>query len=142
MKKKLLLAFYVLAVVIAGVFIVMEVDNPRDIFGSEKHVKYTMYVGLNDKDSNMQVFGHEEAKQAMFIIVKKYTGGATFQEAQGYWHDKETDNVYAENTLVCTFLDIEPEAVKSIMDEVLKIFNQSSILLETEEVRRVFYSGK
>ena len=141
MKRKPILLLYVIAVIIAGWFIFKEIDEPRDIFGSEKQTKYTMYVGLNDKDTNEQVFGHEEAKQAMFMIAKKYTGGATFQEAQGYWYDEDSDKVYTENTLVCIFLDVEAEAVKSIMDEAIKVFNQSSILLETEEVRGVFYSG-
>ena len=141
MKRKPILLLYVIAVIIAGWFIFKEIDEPRDIFGSEKQTKYTMYVGLNDKDTNAQVFGHEEAKQAMFMIAKKYTGGATFHEAQGYWYDEDSDKVYTENTLVCIFLDVDAEAVKNIMDEALKVFNQSSILLETEEVRGVFYSG-
>ena len=47
----------------------------------------------------------------------------------------------SEQTIVCVLLDVTPEAVKSIMDEALKTFNQSSILLETEEVRGAFYSN-
>ncbi|MBQ7543526.1 MAG: hypothetical protein IJT02_01130 [Synergistaceae bacterium] len=140
MKNKPLLILYVIVVVMAGALVFGEMDR-ADIFGSERQTKYTMYVGLNDKDSNMEVFGYEEAKEAMFLIAKKYTGGATFQHAQGFWYDKESDTTYTENTLVCVFLDIEPEAVKSIMDEALKVFNQSNILLETEEVREVFCSN-
>ena len=41
---------------------------------------------------------------------------------------------------MCVFMDIGAEAVKSIMDEALKVFNQSSILIETSEVRGAFYS--
>ncbi|MBQ7155705.1 MAG: DUF3574 domain-containing protein [Synergistaceae bacterium] len=141
MKNKPLLVLYVIVVVMAGTLIFGEMDR-GDIFGSESQTKYTMYVGLNDKDTNEQVFGHEEAKQAMFMIARKYTGGATFQEAQGYWYDKEADKVYTENTLVCIFLDTTPEIIKSIMDEALKVFNQTSILLETSEVRGAFYEGK
>ena len=140
MKNKPLLILYVIVVAMAGALIFGEIER-ADIFGSERQTKYTMYVGLNDKDTNEQVFGHEEAKQAMFMIAKKYTGGATFQEAQGYWYDEDSDKVYTENTLVCIFLDIGAEAVKNIMDEALKVFNQSSILLETEEVRGAFYSN-
>ena len=141
MRKKILLLFYVVAVLIAGVFIVMEVDNARDIFGTERHTKYTMYVGLNDKDTNEQVYGHEEAKQVVFMIVSRFTGGCTFYDAEGYWYDEEQKKIFSEKTLVCVFFDAEPEAIKNIMDEAIKVLNQSSILLETEEVRRVFYSG-
>ena len=141
MKNKPLLILYVIVVAMAGALIFGEIERD-DMFGSESQTKYTMYVGLNDKDTNAPVFGYEEAKQAMFLIAKKYTGGATFMHAQGYWIDEGKDAPMTENTLVCIFLDVKPEAVKSIMDEALKVFNQSSILLETEEVRGVFYSGK
>ena len=140
MKNKPLLILYVIVVVMAGALIFGEMEHD-DMFGSESQTKYTMYVGLNDKDTNMQVFGYAEAKEAMFMIAKKYTEGATFQEAQGYWYDKETERTYTENTLVCVFMDTKPEAVKSIMDEALKVFNQNSILIETSEVRAAFYSN-
>ena len=141
MKKKLLLVFYVLVVVLAGLFIFREFDVSGDIFGTEKQTKYTLYVGMNDKDTQEQTYGLSEAKQVMFMIVRKYTGGCTFYEAEGCWYDEEKHSVVSEKTLVCVMLDTEAEAVKSIMDEALKVFNQSSILLETEEVRGVFYSG-
>ena len=141
MKKKLLTAFYVVLVILAGVFIVREFDVLGDIFGSERQTKYTMYIGMNDKDTGTQTYGLNEAKQVMFMIVRKYTGGCTFLEAEGCWYDEEKKSMASENTLVCVFLDIEPAAVKSIMDEALKVFNQSSILLETEEVRGAFYSN-
>ena len=141
MKKKLLSALYVVLVILAGVFIVREFDVVGDIFGSERQTKYTMYIGMNDKDTGEQTYGLSEAKQVMFMIVRKYTGGCTFLEAEGCWYDEEKKAMASENTLVCVFLDTRPEAVKSIMDEALKVFHQSSILLETEEVRGAFYTG-
>ena len=141
MKKKILTALYIILVAGAAAFIVNEFDFSRDIFGSEKQTKYTLYLGLNDKDTNQQTYGLSEAKQVMFMIVRKYTGGCTFYEAEGCWYDEDKKTMSSENTLVCVMLDIKPEAVKSIMDEALKTFNQSSILLETEEVRGAFYSN-
>ena len=141
MKKKILTAIYIVLVAAAAVFIVNELDFSRDIFGSEKQTKYTLYLGLNDKDTSQQTYGLSEAKQVMFMIVRKYTGGCTFYEAEGCWYDEDKKVMISENTLVCVMLDIKPEAVKSIMDEALKTFNQSSILLETEEVRGAFYSN-
>ena len=131
MKNKPLLLLYVIVVAMAGVLIFSEMDR-QDLFGTERQTKYTLYVGLNDKDTNMQVFGYEEAKEAMFLIAQKYTGGATFMHAQA---------TFTENTIVCVLLDTNAEAVKSIMDEAIKVFNQSSILIETEEVRGAFYSN-
>ena len=141
MKKKLLTALYIILVVGAAAFIVQEFDFSRDIFGSERQTKYTLYVGMNDKDTKQPVYTLKEAKQVMFMIVRKYTGGCTFYEAEECWYDEDKKTMLSENTLVCVLLDTEPEAVKSIMDEALKAFNQSSILLETEEVKGVFYYG-
>ena len=141
MKKKLLLGIYVLVVLLAGGFIAGELKGSKDIFGTEKQLKYTLYVGLNDSQTQEQRFGLLEARQIMFMIVKKYTGGCTFYEAQGYWYDEERKITVTENTLVCVLLDTEAEAVKNIMDEAIRTFNQSSILLETEEVRSAFYSN-
>ena len=142
MKNKPLLVLYVLVLVLAGAFVFSEMDdNQRDIFGSERQTKYTLYVGMNDKDSQEQTYGLNEAKQVMFMIVRKYTGGCTFYEAEGCWYDDEKKVTFTEKTLVCVLLDTTQEAVKSIMDEALKVFNQSSILLETEEVRGAFYTG-
>ena len=140
MKRKPVIFLYLLAVIFAGVLIFKEIDTP-DIFSSERQIKYTLYVGLNDKDTNAPVFGHEEARTAMFMIVRKHTGGCTFYDAQGYWFDTDANETYTENTLVCVLLDTSPEAVKAIMDEALTVFNQSSILLETSEVRGTFYSN-
>ena len=140
-KKKLLTALYIILVAGAAAFIVQEFDFSRDIFGSERQTKYTLYVGMNDKDTKQPVYTLKEAKQVMFMIVRKYTGGCMFYEAEGCWYDEDKKTMLSENTLVCVLLDTEPEAVKSIMDEALKAFNQSSILLETEEVKGVFYYG-
>ncbi len=145
-KRKPILLLYVIALAAAAFLIYREIDEPDDIFGGKKQVKYTLYLGLNDKDTNTQTFSIDEAHTALLKIVRKYTGGATLHDAlynaKGYWYDEEAKKTYTENTIVCVLLDIEPEAVKSIMDEALKTFNQSSILLETSEVRDVFYYGK
>ena len=140
MKKKILLGVYILVLAFAGAFIFNELDYHKDIFGSEKQVKYTMYIGLNDGDTNEPTFGIVEARTIMFMIVKKYTGGCTFYEAQGYYYDEEKQVTITENTLVCVLLDIDEESVKKIMDEAIKTFNQNSILLETSDVKSIFYS--
>ncbi|MBQ9432692.1 MAG: DUF3574 domain-containing protein [Synergistaceae bacterium] len=141
MKKKILTAIYIVLMAVAAVFIVNELDFSTDIFGTERQTKYTLYLGMNDKDTNQPTYGLSEAKQVMFMIVQKYTGGCTFYEAEGCWYDEEKKAMLSEKTLVCVFLDTESQAVKNIMDEALTTFNQSSILLETGEVRGAFYTN-
>ena len=48
----------------------------------------------------------------------------------------------SEHTLVCVIDGASDEAVKGIMDEALKAFNQHSILLEFSETNSLYYDGK
>ena len=139
MRKKKLIALYFIILVIVAAFIVSIMDKQGDIFGTERQTKYTMYIGLNDGDTQEQKFTAEQAKSMMYDICRKYTGGYTIYDARGYWYDDTKPATLSENTLVCVFFDIEPENVKSIMDDAIRAFNQNSILLETQEVRRAFY---
>ena len=66
--------------------------------------------------------------------------GYTLYEADGFW--REGENVSSEHTLVCVIDGASDEAVKGIMDEALKAFNQHSILLEFSETNSLFYDGK
>ena len=132
---------YILLVAAVAVLIVKEFDLSDDIFGSERMLRYKLYIGLDDKDTQQPVYSLNEAKQVMFKIVQKYTEGCTFSEAEGYRYEEEKKTVFSENTLVCVLMAVTPEAVKSIMDEALKAFNQTAILLETTEVKGVFYYG-
>ena len=140
LRNKRWILLYAAALLVAVGFAVMSVDRDNDIFDTEKHTKYTLYVGLNDGNSGVQTHSTEEAKRIMMDIIAKYTGGATIYEADGFW--RENGKNFTEHTLVCVFVDPEQEAVKNIMNDAIKAFKQSSILLEVEEVRSTFYSNK
>ena len=50
--------------------------------------KFTLYIGLNDKDTKRQEVQTLEAFKVSANIFKALTGGATISEAQGiYTHD-------------------------------------------------------
>ncbi len=102
--------------------------------------KYTLYIGLNDKDTYVQEITKEEAYDIVNNICLKYTKGYTLSEAQGGWTD-ETDTLTQENTLVYTFYGISKDTLMNIMDEVLLNLNQSSILVEEGKVYYTYYYG-
>ena len=102
--------------------------------------KYTMYIGLNDKDTNKQLMSDDEAEELMSEICLKYVDGYTFSERQGaYKNDKGI--VTKENSLVFEFYDATDEEIRSIMDEALVKLNQNSILIEKTKVNYRFYEG-
>ena len=128
-------AFIILIALMFG----LTAANAETAFTTEKHTKYTLYVGLNDGNTGIQAHSTREAKRIMIGISGKYTDGFTIYEADGFW--REDNKVFSEHTLICIFVDANPESIKQIMDEAMKALNQRSILLEVEDVKSTFYSG-
>lgn len=101
--------------------------------------KYTMYVGLNDKDTYEQIIPTDEAKSIIDKICIKYVDGYTIQDAKGVWADETGESTH-ENTIVCYFSDTDSDAVYKIADEIIEELNQNSVLIEKNHVVTDFYS--
>ena len=106
-----------------------------------KDVQYVLYLGTNDKDTNQPVFTPEEARRQAQDILVKHFGGYTIQEANGGWVGDD-GALYQEYTLVLYLSDTTPEAVHAAADDMISVFNQSSVLIQANETRTEFYSGK
>lgn len=102
-------------------------------------LQYVLYLGTNDKDSNQPVFSHEQAKQTLTDILVRRFGGYTVQEANGGWIDGDTE--YQEYTLVIYLSDTDLEQVHALCDELIKTFNQSSVLIQANRTQTEFYAG-
>jgi hypothetical protein len=104
-------------------------------------VKYTMYIGLNDKDTYTQLIPYEKAEKKVSDIALKYVDGFTELSAKGAYKD-EKGVVTHENSLVFEFSSATDQQMKAIMNEVLKELNQNSILIEKQKVNCEFYEGE
>lgn len=97
------------------------------------NTKYTLYVGLNDKDSKIQEVSTTEAIKVITNLCLTYTDGATIFEADGiYKHDDGT--VVIEKTLRIELMFIELETVKTIVDTVKRLLNQESVVVQKEVI--------
>ena len=95
--------------------------------------KYTLYVGLNDKDTHVQKISVLEAAKMVMNIVLSHTDGATIYEADGiYKHDDGT--VVVEKSLKVELLFIERKAVTAIVDLIKTVLNQESVIIQTSEI--------
>ena len=116
----------------------------KDIYslGSEVsvHSKYTMYLGMNSKDTFKQEIPTETIQKQMHEICCKYVDGYTVWLAKGYYRG-DNGNMISENSLVYIFIDTPIDSIKKIMDAALIQFNQDSILLEDDKGRSTFYRG-
>lgn len=107
---------------------------------TEYDTQYVLYVGTNDKDTNEPVFAPEVCKQKAIEILLERFGGYTIQEASGGWKDGEV--VYTEYTLVIYLSDTTLEEVHAACDEFIRVFNQSSILVQANQTQTEFYENR
>ena len=115
------------------------VENEAAEAASEADVQYVMYLGTNDKDTNKPVFTQAEAMEKAKEILLSHFGGYTIQEANGGWIDGET--AYQEYTLVIYLSDTTEEAVHAAADELIRVFDQSSVLIQKNPTVTEFYAG-
>ncbi len=95
--------------------------------------KFTLYVGLNDKDTKMQKISTVEALKIATNICMKVTDGCTFYEADGVY--KHEDGTYVvEKTLKIELMFIDIETVKNIVETLKLVLNQESVVVQIEEV--------
>lgn len=95
--------------------------------------KFTLYLGLNDKDKKVQLISTLEAYKVCMNVLKNYTDGATIFEANGlYKHDN--GEFVIEKTLRIELLFINKKGVIEIVEELKKIFNQESIAVQEEKI--------
>ena len=121
---------------IVSLFLVLKLPK-REV----RDVQYVVYLGTNDKDTNDPVFSPGEAKLHADGILIKHFSGFTIQEATGGWI--EDNGVIAhEYTLVIYLSDTTIEKVRAAADDLIKEFNQSSVLIQANETRTEFYSGR
>ena len=142
MSKKLTIVSTVLSVIaiVLAVFSLASAGKPADPgTPAAGDTQYVLYLGTNDKDTNQPVFSPEDAKTEAEKILLKHFGGYTIQEANGGWIDGDT--TYQEYTLVIYLSDTTPEQIHAAADEMLEVFNQSSVLIQANQTVTDFYSG-
>lgn len=96
--------------------------------------KFTLYLGLNDKETKMQKIATVEAFKIVSNLVAKRFGGGTIFEAQGiYKHDNGV--VVTETTLRIELLFAETQDVRAFVETLKEIFNQESVAVQEEDIK-------
>lgn len=95
--------------------------------------KFTLYLGLNDKDTKRQEISTLEAYKIANNIICQYVDGATIYEAQGiYKHDDGT--IVFEKTLRIELLFVERDIVEKIANMLKVALNQESVAMQYENI--------
>ena len=139
-KSSLIFSLFMVAIIaLSSVALVSGCDKSAK-GDDDTDVQYVLYLGTNDKDTNEPVYTHEVSKQKAIEILLKHFGGYTVQEADGGWIDG--DKVYTEYTLVIHLSDTTLDKVHAACDEMIQVFNQSSVLIQANSTKTEFYERK
>lgn len=141
MKDKFALISSILsliAVIMSGIaFVKGNQPSPTE----QKDVQYVMFLGLPAENEDGSEFTDAQAKDLLETILVRHFSGYTIQNALGGWTDDD-GNYDHENSLVIYISDTDMEHVKAAADEMLKEFDQNTILIQTNETVTEFYSGE
>lgn len=104
-----------------------------------KNYKFTLYVGLNDKDSKKQEYTTEKAKDIITtIFAENDITGATFINAEGLYQyingEKEK-----ENSFKIELLFVSKKQVKNAVNKIKSVLNQESVAVSTEKMNSKLY---
>ena len=145
MSRKLGISLLVCSIVaicisIASIIITVVKTKPKEVQTETFDTQYVLYLGTNDKDTNLPVYSQDEAKEKLIEILIEYFGGYTIQEANGGWKDGET--LYTEYTLVIYISNTTLNDIHRACDKMIQVFNQSSVLIQANQTTTEFYSGE
>lgn len=101
---------------------------------NNKMIKYSLYLGLNDKDTKTQKIDTLEAYKMLCNIIKRYNiEGFTVYNANGFYvHQDGTFTV--ENTLKVELMFVDSKTIDELIKECKIVFNQECIIKQVEEV--------
>ena len=137
-KSKIIqIASLIIAIIALCLSAVTLVMTQRAKADEDADMQYVIFLGTNDKDTNEPIFSSDEAKTRLEEILLKHFGGYTIQEANGGWEDNGT--IYREYTLVIYLSDTTIDKVRAAADEMLQVFNQRSVLIQSNETKTEFY---
>ena len=140
MEKKLSIIAVVLAVIALALAVFSLVSPPKTEKQEELDTQYVRYLGTNDKDTYEPYGTPEETKAKVDEVLTKHFEGFTIQDAMGGWTN-ENGRMDHEYTVVIFLSDTTLEKVHVAADDLIRVFNQSSILIQTNQTRTEFYSG-
>ena len=89
--------------------------------------KYTLYCGLNDKDSKRQEISTLEAAKVVRNACLHHANGATIFEADGIYRHEDGQQV------------VEECVVRRIVDFLKAALNQESIAVQMQDVASVLW---
>ena len=101
-------------------------------------IKYTFFIGLNDKESHLQEIDTITAGKIVQRVFTSHECGATITSGQGVYVHND-GSVVAENTIIVQVYEFSPVPVKDICRDLKALLNQESIAVEKTDTNSQLY---
>ena len=100
--------------------------------------KYTLNIGLNDKDSITQEISEiESCSRIIESLNESLIGGYTIYNAQGFYTHK--NGIQAnEKTIIVEIVNEKKEKILKACNSIKKKLNQESILIQEQNIKSMF----
>ena len=103
--------------------------------------RYEIFVGLNDKDTKTQFINTQDAFNIVSVKAVKAFGGATITaDNKGVYTHDNGEMVYESTIKIDLLFITDTENLENFLRELLKDFNQESILVVHNEMA-CYYRG-
>lgn len=134
-RRVVLVALLVLNLVLSSAVLVLEfVEKYSESYTRDQ---YILYIGTNDKDTNLQEIPFDECQMRVEKVCLEYVTGFTLTQGNGVWTDDE-GNIVKEKTLICLIDGATADEINAIVDRLLIELNQSSILIEHQKLNYLY----
>ena len=94
--------------------------------------KFTIYLGLNDRETGHQEISTINAYKICCNLIAERFGGGTIFEADGIYHNPETGSVDIEKSFRIELFTDDENAVDNFAEELCRVFNQHSVFKQRE----------
>ena len=103
------------------------------------NAKHTFYIGLNDKDSKIQMIDTLTAARLIQQTFAKHKTDCTITNGNGvYTHSDGT--ITTEQTIIVTVFEFGNETpIIPICNDLKQLLNQESIAVETQQTNSALY---
>lgn len=95
--------------------------------------KFTLFCGLNDKDTKKQEISTDDALTFIHYMLLNHCDGATISTAKGIYKH-ENGAIVTENTIKIELLFVDDETAKRIVEKLKNHFNQESVAVQIEDI--------
>ena len=140
MSKKFSIITIILSIIALCLSLTSLYKSVEGNSNEDKDIQYVLFLGTNDKDTYTAFGTTEEIKAKVDEVLTKHFDGFTIQEANGGWTN-ENGTVDHEYTVVILLSNTDIDKVHAAADDLIKEFNQSSILIQANETKTEFYYG-